>query len=89
MQVYSKDGQATQVQQEHVASLKAAGFIVEWVPREAKLLQLVDVASHYIAHPMSPEGAFFAIQVCASLELAAAVAVHVPVLGAQAGACLG
>mmetsp|Transcript_22530 Transcript_22530/g.62245 ORF Transcript_22530/g.62245 Transcript_22530/m.62245 type:complete len:484 (+) Transcript_22530:283-1734(+) len=64
IKVYSKDNQPTQAQQEHVTSLKAAGFNVAWVPEPTlqKIMQLVDVASHYIAHPLSPEGSFFALQ---------------------------
>jgi len=64
-QVYSADLQATQKQQEHVASLKAAGYTVQWVeaPTPQKIMQLVDSASHYIAHPVSLEGSLFAMQV--------------------------
>ena len=64
-QVYTSDMQKSQAHQEHVTSLQAAGFAVEWVTQSStrELLQLVNQASHYIAHPLSPEGALLALQV--------------------------
>lgn len=46
--------------------LTCAGYTVQWVenPTPKKVMQLVDKASHYIAHPVSLEGALFAMQVC-------------------------
>jgi len=63
--VYSADNIATQEQARHVVTLQAAGFDVQWVPDISTkvIMSLVDEASHYIAHPLSMEGSFFAMQV--------------------------
>lgn len=64
-QVYLVDQLASQAQHEHVGILKAAGYTVYWVdsPTPKKIMELVGGASHYIAHPLSPEGALFTMQV--------------------------